>query len=502
MRGIMARRGSTRRRVLATGAVVLGSAALGGIGGAWLQRLSDESRLPPPAPPRTLLDDASGLNPTPVRGVAFAEAQPDAAAARLAPLLRRIAAGEEPGLAISGARHSMGGQSLMRDGWVLDALPLNGLAIDAEARTMRVGGGALWRDIVPALNAAGFSPAVMQSNNDFSIGGTLSVNAHGWHANSPPAASTVRRLRLLTADGAVVECGPDDELFGLALGGYGLFGVILEAEIAILPNAMYVPDFAVLPTRDYAAAFAERVAAPGSPVEMAYGRLSVDPGSLFEEAVLGWYVPVPETRGAVLPLPDLAHGGMQRLVFRNAAGSDTGKALRWWLEREAGPWLAERTSRNSLLNEPAAVFANREAGSTDILHEYFVPRPRLWDFAQAARTVIRRDEGNLLNVTVRDVRRDERSALAYAREDVFGLVMLFVQERSVAGEERMQRMTRGLIDAAIETGGTYYLPYRLHATGEQLRGAYPAWDEVVAAQRRHDPNGVFRNGLYQRYAVA
>jgi FAD/FMN-containing dehydrogenase len=80
--------------------------------------------------------------------------------------------------------------------------------------------------------------------------------------------------------------------------------------------------------------------------------------------------------------------------------------------------------------------------------------------------------------------------------------MLFVQERSVAGEERMQRMTRGLIDAAIDVGGTYYLPYRLHATGEQLRRAYPAWDAVIAVQRRHDPNGVFRNGLYQRYAVA
>ncbi|WP_343718221.1 FAD-binding oxidoreductase [Inquilinus sp.] len=493
----MARKGSTRRRMLATGAVTLGAAALGGVGGAWLQRLSDAASLPPPLPSRTLLDDASGLNPTPVRGVAFTEADPDAAAARLAPLLRRIAAGEEPALAVSGARHSMGGQSLLRDGWALDALPLNGLAIDAGGRVMRVGGGALWRDVVPALNAAGFSPAVMQSNNDFSIGGTLSVNAHGWHANSPPAASTVRRLRLLTADGAVIDCGPGDELFGLALGGYGLFGVILEAEIAILPNAMYVPDFATMPTRDYAAAFAERVVAS---VEMAYGRLSVDPGSLFEEAVLGWYVPVPETRGTVLPLPALDTGGMQRLVFRNAAGSDTGKAVRWWLEREAGPWLAERTSRNSLLNEPASVFANREAGSTDILHEYFVPRARLWDFAQAARTVIRRDDGNLLNVTVRDVRRDERSALAYAREDVFGLVMLFVQEKSAAGEERMQRMTRGLIDAALDVGGTHYLPYRLHATPEQLRRAYPTWDEVVAAQRRHDPNGVFRNGLFRRYA--
>jgi len=500
----MAGRGSTRRRVLVTGATALGAAALGGVGGAWMQRLADAAKLPPEAPPRTLLDDASGLNPTPVRGLAFADASLEVTAGRLAPLLGRIAAGQEPPLAVSGARHSMGGQSLLRDGWVLDALPLNGLALDPAAGLMRVGGGAVWRDIIPALNAQGFAPTVMQSNNDFTIGGTLSVNAHGWHANSPPVAGTVRRLRLLTADGQVVTCSAEEnaELFGLALGGYGLFGVILEAEIAVRPNVICAPDFAVMPTRDYPAAFAARVYATGSPVEMAYGRLSVDPDRLFEEAVLGCYTPVPETRGTVMPLATFTSGGLQRLVFRNAAGGDTGKALRWWLEREAGPWLADRVSRNSLLNEPAAVFANRAAGSTDILHEYFVPQARLGDFAEAARPIIRRDEGNLLNVTVRDVRRDSRSALAYAREDMFGLVMLFVQERSAAGEERMQRMTRALVDAAIEAGGSYYLPYRLHATGDQLRRAYPAWDAVIAAQRRHDPKGVFRNGLFRRYAEA
>ncbi len=81
----------------------------------------------------------------------------------------------------------------------------------------------------------------------------------------------------------------------------------------------------------------------------------------------------------------------------------------------------------------------------------------------------RRDEGNLLNVTVRVVRRDDRSALAYARQDVFGLVMPFVQERTRAGEAQMQAMTRSLIDAAIASAGTFYLPYRPHASIEQLR---------------------------------
>jgi FAD/FMN-containing dehydrogenase len=172
------------------------------------------------------------------------------------------------------------------------------------------------------------------------------------------------------------------------------------------------------------------------------------------------------------------------------------------LEREAGPWLADQTSRNSILNEPSAVFANRTEDTTDILHEYFVPQARLWDFVAHAQEIIERAPGNLLNVTVRDVRSDSRSVLAYAHADAFGLVMSFLQERNATGEERMQRMTRELVDVAIATGGSFYLPYRLHATNEQLRRAYPDWNAAMQAKDRYDPKHIFQNGLYETYGRA
>ena len=300
----------------------------------------------------------------------------------------------------------------------------------------------------------------------------------------------------------VVACSPQEntELFHLALGGYGMFGVILEADIAVVPNVLFKkPEFDSVPTADYAKSFAQRVYEEGSPVEMAYGRLSVHPDSFLDEAIIATFTPVPDTRGDVLPLTPASSSELARAVYRNSANSGAGKALRWFLEREASPWLAEETSRNSVLNEPAAVFANRSQDTTDILHEYFVPQARLSEFVDHAKEIIRRTEGNLLNVTVRDVRRDTRTTLAYAHEDVFGLVMSFVQERTDNGEERMQGMTRELVDASIATGGSFYLPYRLHATTDQLRRAYPAWNTVMQAKDQYDPKHVFRNGLYDAY---
>lgn len=500
----MRRPGVSRRQVLAYGATTAGALAVGGIAGAAVQRGIDAARIPPTVVPEALLNDASRLNPTPVRGVIFAGSSATSTAEVLTPLLRRIAEGQDPALAVCGVRHSMGGQSLLRDGWILDMQRLSGVELDTARRVMRVGAGATWREIIPILNAAGLAPTVMQSNHDFSVGGSLSVNCHGWHTNSPPIAGTVQSLRLLTADGVVVECGPqaNTELFKLALGGYGLYGIILEADLAVVPNVLYKPEFVTVSTADYATSFAQRVYEAGSPVEMAYGRLSVNPHGMLDGAIIATFTPVPDTRGAVLPLTPATNSEVARAIYRNSANSGAGKTLRWWLEREAGPWLADETSRNSILNEPSAIFANRTQDTTDILHEYFVPQARLGEFVGQAKEIIRRAPGNLLNVTVRDVRRDARTVLAYAHEDVFGLVMSFLQERSATGEERMKRMTRELVDAAIATGGSFYLPYRLHATNEQLRRAYRDWGTAMQAKDRYDPQHVFQNGLYETYGRA
>ncbi|MEU3457512.1 FAD-binding oxidoreductase, partial [Micromonospora sp. NPDC006766] len=438
-----------------------------------------------------MLDDASRLNPTAVRGVLFAGKSVESTTQVVTPLLRRIAEGDDPPLAIAGVRHSMGGQSMLADGWVLDTRPMNEILLDSAAGVVRVGAGATWREIIPVLNAAGFAPKVMQSNHDFSVGGSLSVNCHGWHTNHPPISATVRSFRLLTAGGDVITCSPTEnvEQFGLVLGGYGLFGVILDVDLDVWPNAMYSPHFHTLRTRDYATTFTRRVYAADSRVEMAYGRLSVDPRNFLDEAILVTFTPDPGTRGAVLPLASPAMPQLERGVFRNSAGSNVGKALRWGVERDMAPLLAGPLSRNSILNEPVAVFADHSSGTRDILHEYFVPQQRLWEFVQKARGIIKHGQVELLNVTVRDVRQDRRSALAYARQDVFGLVMNFRQENTGDAEDRMRTLTRKLIDAAVDVDGTFYLPYRLHGTGAQLRRAYPAWEAVVGGGTPPPPPG-------------
>jgi hypothetical protein len=51
----------------------------------------------------------------------------------------------------------------------------------------------------------------------------------------------------------------------------------------------------------------------------------------------------------------------------------------------------------------------------------------------------------------------------------------------------------------LAIGGSFYLPYRLHARGDQLRKAYPRLDAFIAKKREYDPQLRFRNLMWDKY---
>ena len=138
---------------------------------------------------------------------------------------------------------------------------------------------------------------------------------------------------------------------------------------------------------------------------------------------------------------------------------------------------------------------------TDILQEYFVPYDRMGEFVDGLRTVVQRSGANLLNVTIRVVHKDDVTALPYAKQAMFGLVLYFNQGFNDAESLVLQRTTRDLIDVALGVNGTYYLPYQLFYSPEQLRRAYPEIDRCFAAKRKYDPFGLLTNKFYEAYGA-
>jgi FAD/FMN-containing dehydrogenase len=282
------------------------------------------------------------------------------------------------------------------------------------------------------------------------------------------------------------------------MGGYGLFGVITELEVEMVPNVLLTPTFETMSGRELGGRFVQQLASDAS-IQMAYGRMDVAIDRFFERALLITYRPARD-QGAV---PPASGSGLvsrsSRYLFRAQVGSDWVKRLRWWSEGGIGPALAGDATRNSLMNEPVVTLDDRDPARTDILHEYFVPPERFADFVAASQEVIPSSYQQLLNITLRYVAADRESILAYAPEPRIAAVLLFSQEKTARGEADMARMTHELIERVLGIGGTYYLPYRPHASLEQLTRGYPRAAEFATRKREVDRDLLFRNQLWDGY---
>lgn len=478
----------SRRSFIATGAAALAGTALS-------QKFAS-------ADPRVVLNDASRLSATPVaRHVRVTPASLDDLVACVRTELKGAAAARRP-FAVGVARHSMGGQSLPRDG---TALTLSGgpIELDTANRTYRASAGLSWAEIIRTLDPRGFSPAVMQSNHDFGVGSTFCVNAHGWPVPYGPFGSTVRAIRMVLADGTLVTCSRTEntELFRLAMGGYGLFGVIVELDVDMVPNQLLTPTFERMDPDRFAEAFV-RVVTTDKAARMAYGRLSVSRAGFFDEALLISFRPA-ALQPDHLPAATSSSGmtEVQREIYRAQIGWENAKRLRWYMESKLAPMLGSGTSwtRNSLMNEPVVNLAGTNKRLTDILHEYFVPPDRFKDFLQACRDVIPKAKAEFLNVTLRYVAADETPVLSFAPTARIAAVMSFSQDISAEGEADMIQLTEALIERIVAIGGAFYLPYRLHARRDQVEKSYPRAAEFVTAKRRYDPNLTFRNAMWDTY---
>ena len=460
---------------------------------------------------RGTVNDASCLNRTPVHGVARPESEAD--------VRRALRYAESQGLSVSvsGTRHSMGGQAASPGSLVLDMRGMDTVLVDEATATARVGGGASWRQVLEPVHERGLSVTAMPSIDVLSVGGTLSANAHGADFRTGSLASTVRSLILMTADGTArtVTRSSDPELFGAVIGGYGLFGVILEAELDLVPSEMYRFEQRTVPTADFPALFADTIAADEK-YRMVYAHLSTSPGSFLEEAIVYTHA---RFAGHDEPVPRLSEdqdSRLARMVLNVARHGGLGQRIKWTAQKHLLPRVrgcqqprneALRTaeaclvSRNGAMYNGLGLLQNRLTRYTDVLQEYFLPHDRLVPFLREAREVLQEHDAQLLSASIRVV-HDEEVLLDYARGERFSVVLYLSQEVSAEGNRDMALLNQELIEGALDRGGTFYLPYQQHYTRAQLQRAYPMVEEFFALKRRHDPGLLFMNTLYSRYAAA
>jgi FAD/FMN-containing dehydrogenase len=462
---------------------------------------------PPWAQRGGTINDASCLNRTAVHGIVDVRTVDDIRSA----LAYARAAGLR--VSIAGVRHSMGGQAFARNAVVLDMTRFNRITFDESTSHLTVQSGATWHDIQNVLHPR-FAVRAMQSTDIFTVGGSISVNAHGMDHRAGSVGRTIRAMRIMLPDGTIRTASPTENrrLFSLAVGGYGLFGIILDADLEVARNVVYQSQRETLSYRDFVSRLSSRWLSDPA-YGLMYGHLSTAPQSLLDEMLVYVYREVDAPDALIQPLGDVSQVKLRRLVFNLSKRGPLAMRLKWFAEKRIEPLIESCTvtrgvalsqgeacfvSRNEPMHDSVPYLRNNLPRETDILHEYFVPQDQFVRFIDGLRNIVRAGGANLLNASVRVVRKED-NVLTYApQEPMLAVVLYLNQATDRRGNDQMASLTRRLIDLCLESGGRFFLPYQMHYTAAQLERSYPEVREFLASRAEFDPSHLLSSAFADR----
>ena len=438
-------------------------------------------------------------------------------------------------VSIAGGRHAMGGQQFGEANLLVDTRALNRvLAFDTERGLITVEGGILWPSLLDYLERAqqGERPAMdprdlrpvsdprrtpsksvqrwgivqKQTGADrLSLGGALACNAHGRGLALKPIVDQVESFDLLDATGHVRTCSrrQNADLFRMAIGGYGLFGVITRVQLRLRPRVKVERVVTLAETAGIMERFEQRIRDG-----YLYGdfQFATDEtrDSFLRRGVFSCYRPVaPDT--PLTEHPTRFHPDDWARLIRY---SHTNKRLAFdvytsrYLETSGQIYWSDSQLSAAYVDGYHADL-DRATGArvkgSEMITEIYVERARLAAFMEDARETLQAHRANVIYGTVRLIEKDDETFLAWARERYACVIFNLHVDHSSLSIERAADAFRALIDLGICHGGSYYLTYHRWARRDQVERCYPQLPEFLSLKRQFDPDEVFQSNWYRHY---
>ena len=421
-------------------------------------------------------------------------------------------------LSIAGGRHSMGGQQFLSGGVLLDTSGLNRvLSLDGDRGLVKVQGGILWDELVSGLRALQtdsprrWSVVQKQTGADrLSVGGALAANGHGRGLSYAPIVQDVESFELVDADGNLRNCSraENGELFSLAIGGYGLFGVIYSATLRLMPAHYVRRTVEVIGIDTLADRFGERIADGYTYGDFQYMTDEKSPDFL-RRGVLSCYRPVPQWEAGTAEPPRHLLSREDWLKLLYLSHSDKERAFEEYAafyRRTDGQVYDSDTFQLSMYidNYHSALDERLHGGvkCNETIIEVYVPLSTLGEFMDSAAGELRQRKANVIYGTIRLIAQDDETFLNWAKRPYACIVFNLHFEHTNDGKAKVADDLRCLIDMAAERGGSYFLTYNRFATPEQLARCYPQIAEFLSLKDRHDPGGVFSSDWHRAYTAS
>jgi FAD/FMN-containing dehydrogenase len=428
-------------------------------------------------------------------------------------LAQIIRSASQKGLSISlsGCRHSMGGQQFATDSICIDTRSLDRvISFDRERGLIEAEAGIQWPQLIRAYleaqanRANQWGIAQKQTGADtFTLGGSLSSNVHGRGLAMKPLISNIESFTLINAEAKSIRCSRDEnnELFRVAIGGYGLFGAISSVTLRLVPRQKLRRAVEIVHARDLPKRFEKRIAE-----RFLYGdfQFSVDENSpdFLQRGVFSCYEPIDEREPIVAEKKLRDDDWLDLLRF---AYTDRGKAFKrysdYYLSTNGQTYWSDTSQLSAYLPNYAQKLREKIGGdeSSLIITEIYVPRTDLPEFLAQAAELLRSNRTIVIYGTVRLIERDDESFLAWAKESYACIIFNLLTLHTPDGIEASARSFRGLIGLATARGGSYYLTYHKFAKPAQVMACYPQFKQFLDLKRKYDPTERFQSEWYRYY---
>lgn len=403
-------------------------------------------------------------------------------------------------ISIGGGRFSQGGQIATDNTLFIDMRNLNQvLALNKEKHLITVEAGITWRKIQEIIDKYDLSLKIMQSFSNFTVGGSLSVNAHGRYINEGALIKSVESIKIVLADGSLVKASRKEnpEIFFGAIGGYGGLGVIVEASLFLTDNTPVERLTKKMKITNYKAYFLRTIRNSQNSI---FHNADIYPPDFHYINAITWVKTDKPVTIQERLAPQKSPSRFHEFLLNWIADTKSGKYFRRFVYDRykdvsaVVEWRNYEASYDVNSIEPVS-----RRKSTYVLQEYFIPINNFDVFHKKMISILKDSQVNVLNISIRHALTDYESYLSWSRSEVFSFVIYYKQGVTEADKLEVKKWTSSLIDASLEAGGTYYLPYQIIANKAQFLKAYPRAQEFFRLKSKLDPQYKFRNKLFDHY---
>ena len=361
------------------------------------------------------------------------------------------------------------------------------LAVDRNSGTITAQAGITILQLSAALAPFGLAMENMGDVGYQTISGAISTATHGTGEKLGNISSQVIGLRLVLADGSVLECSADNEgdAFKAAQVSLGALGVISTVTLRCVPAYNIRSVQQPTPVDELLDSLDERCR------ENDHFEFFWWPHTEWAQAITNTRTqePPPESQrragfGAYVNdilIENHAFGLIQRAATMNRA----------WIPRLAG-FTAKTMTRKELTDRSDRIFANERLVRFAEM-EYALPREHLVQAVRDIRSMIERT-GLLVSfpVEVRAVAPDDIPlSPAFGRETGYIAVHVFNKFAYEPYFREVEAIMNGC-EGRPHWGKLHF------QTAETLRPRYPLWDRFIAVRARLDPGGMFGNAYLER----